>query len=82
MTGLRTNHDWQSLVTPTGPGLFRVREGGGWPTFVAKAVLGTVPLAEDGSASFLAADRNWTLSELGKRCMTQHEDEDSANGMA
>lgn len=54
VTGLRTNHDWTSLVTKEAPGLFRVREGGGWPTFVAKTVLGTVPIAEDGSANFLA----------------------------
>ena len=54
VTGLRTNHDWPSLVTEEGPGLYRVREGGGWPTFVAKSVLGTVPIAEDGSANFLA----------------------------
>ena len=54
VTALRTNHDWTSLVTEEGPGLFRVREGGGWPTFVAKTVLGTVPIAEDGSANFLA----------------------------
>jgi hypothetical protein len=51
---LRTNHHWPSLVKAEGPGLYRVREGGGWPTFVAKAALGTVPIAEDGSANFLA----------------------------
>ena len=54
VTGLRTNHNWPSLVTEEGPGLYRVREGGGWPTFVAKSILGTVPIAEDGSTNFLA----------------------------
>jgi hypothetical protein len=54
LAGLRTNHNWTNLVTEEGPGLFRVREGGGWPTFVAKTLHGTVPIAEDGSANFLA----------------------------
>jgi len=54
LTGLRTNHNWPAQVTEAGPGLYRVREGQGWPTFVAKALLGTVPIAEDGSANFLA----------------------------
>jgi hypothetical protein len=51
---LRTNHNWPKQVTEVEPGLYRVREGGGWPTFVAKASLGTVPVAADGSANFLA----------------------------
>ena len=51
---LRTNHDWPKQVQEIAPGLYRVREGGGWPSYVAKASLGTVPLAEDGSANFLA----------------------------
>ena len=51
---LRTNHNWPKLVTEVEPGLYRVREGGGWPSYVAKASLGTVPIAEDGSANFLA----------------------------
>lgn len=54
LANLRTNHNWPSLVTEAGPGLYRVREGGGWPTFVAKTALGTVPIAEDGSANFVA----------------------------
>lgn len=54
LTGLRTNHNWPNLVTEIGPGLYRVREGGGWPSYVAKASLGTVPIAADGSANFLA----------------------------
>jgi len=51
---LRTNHDWPNQVTELGPGLYRVREASGWPSYVAKASLGTVPIAKDGSASFLA----------------------------
>ncbi len=51
---LGTNHDWQRLVTETEPGLYTVREESGWPSYVAKASLGTVPIAEDGSANFLA----------------------------
>lgn len=51
---LRTNHDWTKLVTEIEPGLYQVRESGGWPSYVAKASLGTVPIAEDGSANFLA----------------------------
>jgi len=51
---LRTNHDWPNLVSEIGPGLYCVREGGGWPSYVAKASLGTVSIAEDGSANFLA----------------------------
>ncbi|MFO1524205.1 MAG: hypothetical protein U1G05_19705 [Kiritimatiellia bacterium] len=35
-------------------GLVQVTERGGWPSYVAKAVLGTVPVADDGSASFTA----------------------------
>jgi hypothetical protein len=51
---LQTNHDWPKLVTEIAPGLYRVRESGGWPSYVAKASLGTVPVAEDGSVNFLA----------------------------
>ena len=54
VTYLRTNHNWPKLVTEIDSGLYRVREGGGWPSYVAKASLGTVPIAEDGSANFLA----------------------------
>ncbi len=54
LTGLRTNHNWPNQVTEVEPGRYRVREGGGWPSYVAKASLGTVPIAEDGSANFLA----------------------------
>jgi len=51
---LRTNHDWSRLVTEIAPGLYRVTESGGWPSYVAKAALGTVPVAEDGSVNFTA----------------------------
>ncbi|MHC4433810.1 MAG: HzsA-related protein [Planctomycetota bacterium] len=51
---LRTNHNWPNQVSEIGPGLYRVRESGGWPSYVAKASLGTVPIAKDGSANFLA----------------------------
>ncbi len=51
---LRTNNDWTRLVSAAGPGRYRVREPRGWPSYVAKASLGTVPVAADGSASFLA----------------------------
>ena len=54
LTGLQTNNNWPEHVTEAEPGLYRVTEGKGWPTFVAKAVLGTVPIAENGSANFLA----------------------------
>ncbi len=53
LTFLRTNHDWPKQVTEIEPGLYRVRESGGWPSYVAKASLGTVPIAEDGSANFV-----------------------------
>ena len=35
-------------------GTFLVTERGGWPSFVAKSVLGTVPVQADGSANFTA----------------------------
>jgi hypothetical protein len=37
-----------------GDGLATVTERGGWPSYVAKAVLGTVPIAADGSVNFTA----------------------------
>jgi hypothetical protein len=54
LASLRTNHNWSNHVSEIEPGLYRVRESGGWPSYVAKASLGTVPVAEDGSANFLA----------------------------
>ena len=35
-------------------GLITVTERGGWPSYVAKAVIGTVPICEDGSVNFTA----------------------------
>ena len=35
-------------------GLVTVTERAGWPSYVAKAVIGTVPIAEDGSVNFTA----------------------------
>lgn len=37
-----------------GDGTAMITEHGGWPSYVAKAVLGTVRVAEDGSANFTA----------------------------
>ncbi|MCL4202491.1 MAG: hypothetical protein KJ000_08340 [Pirellulaceae bacterium] len=51
---LRTNHNWSERVTEVEPGRYRVRESQGWPSYVAKASLGTVPIAEDGSVNFVA----------------------------
>lgn len=39
-------------ATQVDDGTVRVTENNGWPSYVAKAVLGVVPIAEDGSASF------------------------------
>ena len=44
----------QGSATATADGAIRVTERNGWPSYVAKAVLGTVPIAEDGSANFTA----------------------------
>jgi mono/diheme cytochrome c family protein len=41
-------------AAPANNGSIQVTETHGWPSFVAKASLGTVPVAEDGSAHFLA----------------------------
>ncbi|TVS11694.1 MAG: hypothetical protein EA424_23530, partial [Planctomycetaceae bacterium] len=51
---LRTNHNWSDHVQQVSPGLYQVREAQGWPSYVAKASLGTVPIEEDGSVNFLA----------------------------
>lgn len=44
----------QGSAEPTGEGAVRISERNGWPSYVAKAVLGTVRIAEDGSANFTA----------------------------
>jgi len=54
LKSLKTYLDWSKKVSQISPGLYRVNEGGGWPSFVAKASLGTVPIEKDGSANFLA----------------------------
>ncbi|MBN2505620.1 MAG: hypothetical protein JXQ71_02890 [Verrucomicrobia bacterium] len=41
-------------AAPAPDGAAAVTEHGGWPSYVAKAVLGTVRIAEDGSANFTA----------------------------
>jgi hypothetical protein len=51
---LQTNHDWPNLVSEVEPGLYSVREAGGWPSYVVKATHGTASIAEDGSVNFLA----------------------------
>ena len=51
---LGTYYHWPNQVSEIGPGLYRVKEINGWPSYVAKASLGTVKIAEDGSANFLA----------------------------
>ncbi|MCP5517110.1 MAG: hypothetical protein H7A45_07635 [Verrucomicrobiales bacterium] len=44
----------QGRATRTGDGSATVTENNGWPSYVAKAVLGTVPIEPDGSVSFTA----------------------------
>lgn len=53
-TRLATNHKWHERVKAVSEGLYRVTEAAGWPSYVAKMSHGIVPVAEDGSASFLA----------------------------
>jgi hypothetical protein len=51
---LQTGYPWPQHVKFLEPGRYQVEEGEGWPSYVAKASLGTVPIAKDGSANFLA----------------------------
>ncbi len=44
----------QGSAAPATNGAVTVTERDGWPSYVAKAVLGTVPIAEDGSVNFTA----------------------------
>ncbi len=44
----------QGSAVANSNGTIIVTERGGWPSFVAKAVIGTVPIAVDGSANFTA----------------------------
>jgi len=56
LTGNATQpHSFRSgTATPGGDGIMTITEQIGWPSYVAKAVLGTVPIAADGAASFTA----------------------------
>lgn len=55
---LRTNHNWSERIEAVGEGLYRVSDDPAWPTYEAKRSYGIAPVAEDGSANFLApADR-------------------------
>lgn len=51
---LRTSHNWLEHVSKAGDGLYRVTEASGWPSYAAKMSHGLAPVAEDGSANFLA----------------------------
>ncbi|HPO12719.1 MAG TPA: hypothetical protein PLI09_04685 [Candidatus Hydrogenedentes bacterium] len=51
---VRTNHDWPKKIEKVGEGLYRVTDDPAWPTYEAKRSYGTAPVAEDGSANFLA----------------------------
>ncbi len=53
-TPLRTNHDWPARIEDVGEGLYRVSDDPAWPTYEAKRSYGVAPVAEDGSANFLA----------------------------
>lgn len=44
----------QGSAAVSSNGIIAVTERGGWPSYVAKAVLGTVPVAADGSVNFTA----------------------------
>ncbi len=54
LTNMHTYYRWDERITETGDGRFTIRDALGWPSYVAKASLGTVPIEEDGSANFLA----------------------------
>lgn len=51
---IRTNHDWPKKIEEVGEGLYRVSDDPAWPTYEAKRSFGVAPVAEDGSANFLA----------------------------
>ncbi|MDZ7620724.1 MAG: hypothetical protein U1E05_27285, partial [Patescibacteria group bacterium] len=54
LTNMHTYYRWAERIAATADGVFAIREELGWPSYVAKASLGTVPIEEDGSASLLA----------------------------
>jgi hypothetical protein len=48
-------HSFRSgSAAPGNDGVLAITERAGWPSYVAKAVLGTVPIAADGAANFTA----------------------------
>lgn len=62
---LKTGYDWNKQVSEEGQGLYRVTEGSGWPSYVAKTSHGVVPVEEDGSVNFLApADKQLYFQAL------------------
>ncbi|HOZ48227.1 MAG TPA: hypothetical protein PLO37_23170 [Candidatus Hydrogenedentes bacterium] len=65
---IRTNHDWSKKIEEVGEGLYRVSDDPAWPTYEAKMSYGIAPVAEDGSADFLAP--------AGKQLYFQVLDED------
>lgn len=54
LTNMHTYYRWAEHITETPNGEFTIREQRGWPSYVAKTSLGTVPIEEDGSTNFLA----------------------------
>ena len=44
----------QGSATPSPNGMATVTERNGWPSYVAKAIIGTARIAEDGSVNFIA----------------------------
>ena len=54
LTPLSTYYNWTDHVKEKENGLYEVAEAAGWPSYVAKQSHGIVPVAEDGSANFLA----------------------------
>lgn len=68
MGPMRTNHDWSKQIEKVAEGLYRVSDDPAWPTYEAKMSHGVAPVAEDGSANFLAP--------AGKQLYFQLLDED------
>ncbi len=68
LTHLRTNHDWPERIEEVEEGLYRVSDDPAWPAYEAKRSHGIAPVAEDGSADFLAP--------AGKQLYFQALDED------
>ena len=51
---VQTHYNWRRHVEEEEPGLYRVTEATGWPSYVAKKSHGLAPVAPDGSVHFLA----------------------------